>query len=391
MGLLVDTRLDPLVNPGTCSGHVHSIYGNAQFGATIHPDMFEDDDWRNAEGKENQTTSELIPNLSLYWAPSLYIWDEGSQKYHLVQSHARPYYRVRINNDDRSNVHTYPKFLRLIVGDASRMTPWGPNDSVRDDIRWTLTTLNRKTTNYEKHGDWSYLVDNPDVAGRVSVEMNLNFPDCLEVDNQGDPKTESNGFRSHGAYSLKTWDPARQTFCPVSHPYQIPLLSLEVRYHIGTMRDWLGADVVNNVRNWRLSTGDASGAGCHADFISGWPQELMENIIANCTDGKSKDGNVDCMLENYELDGRIEKSVPFVNPVPNEKINEVTSLPTGDCPPFVVPGCSDDLNLSFNNNSNKNCNWVANKPDKRCDMMWQGRVLSEWCPVACDTCPEMES
>jgi hypothetical protein len=24
---LVDTRLDPIVNPGSCSGHVHSVYG----------------------------------------------------------------------------------------------------------------------------------------------------------------------------------------------------------------------------------------------------------------------------------------------------------------------------------------------------------------------------
>ena len=53
VGLLVDTRLDPLVNPGTCSSHVHSVYGNANFGASLAPEMlsFNDGDWRNVDGK----------------------------------------------------------------------------------------------------------------------------------------------------------------------------------------------------------------------------------------------------------------------------------------------------------------------------------------------------
>jgi len=386
VGLLVDTRLDPLVSPGNCTSHVHSVYGNAQFNATVHPYMFEDDDWKNSVDKENQTTSELIPNLSLYWAPSLYIWDEASQKYYLVPSFARPYYRIKINNDDdRSNVNTYPKFLRLIVGDASRKTSWELENIDRDDIRWTLTTLNRRVTNYENHGDWSYLVDNPDVANRDQVEMNLHFPDCLEVDSLGNPKTESNDFRSHAAYSLKKWDTSRQTFCPASHPYRIPRLNLEVRYKIGTIRDLLGVDVVNNVLNWRLSTGDASGAGAHADFISGWPQELMENIITNCTDSTSKDGgNAYCLLDDYELDGRLTKTIQFMKPVPDEEVKEVAVLPTGYCPTFVVPECSDDPNLRFK--SKRDCNWVARNPSSRCVKVWQGRPLSEWCPVACGTC-----
>jgi len=388
MGLLVDTRLDPLVNPGICSSHVHSVYGNAKFNATVYPDMFEDDDWENTQGKEDQTTSELIPNLSLYWAPSLYIWDEKIQQHYLVPSFARPYYRIKVlNDDDRSNVNTFPKFLRLIVGDASRKTPWEMGNIDRDDIRWTLTTFNRGSTNYEDHGDWSYLIDNADVANRDQVEMKLQFPDCLEVDGWGNPQTESTNFRSHAAYSLKTWDDSRQTFCPVSHPYRIPRLSLEVRYTIGTMRDRLGNEIVNDVSNWRLSTGDASGAGAHADFISGWPQELMENIITNCTDGKSKDGgNAYCYLDDFDLDGRVEKTIPFVNPVPNEQVNTVTVLPTGYCPDFTVPVlCTDSPNLAFKNKESRDCNWVALNSDK-CTRKWKGLFLSEWCPDACGTC-----
>lgn len=81
----------------------------------------------------------------------------------------------------------------------------------------------------------------------------------MEVDSAGveAPVTSSPDYRSHAAY-ITGWDSARQTYCPVSHPYQIPELDLEVRYELDKMRVLLGEAVVNDVRNWRLSTGDAS-------------------------------------------------------------------------------------------------------------------------------------
>lgn len=42
VGNLVDARLDPLVNPGTCSSHVHSVFGNAMFAADLTPEMLLD-------------------------------------------------------------------------------------------------------------------------------------------------------------------------------------------------------------------------------------------------------------------------------------------------------------------------------------------------------------
>merc|ERR1711907_801584 len=100
-----------------------------------------------------------------------------------------------------------------------------------------------------------------------------------------------------------------------------PRLDLETRYDLKPMRELLGDDVVNDVNNWRLSTGDDSGAGGHADFVSGWPQDLMRNVIANCTDGEDANGR----------DGR-HKQVPFNKAVPQEEVHAVATLPTGDCP-----------------------------------------------------------
>lgn len=282
VGHLVDARLDPLVNPGTCASHVHSVFGNALFGADIAPEMLVDPsrNWRDLNDKYNLTTSELIPNLSMYWAPSLYIIKDGL--YYLVPTFARPYYRITIRSDgDTSRIHAFPPFLRLIIGDASRKEAWTNDDSVRDNIRWTLRTINRVSTNYLQHGDWSYLVNNTDLGKIDAVELKLVFPECLAVNScTGEPDTKSDDWRSHASY-ISGWDKQRHSFCPATHPYQIPRLDLEVRYMLDPMRELLGVDHVNDVSNWVLSTGDRSGAGGHADFVNGWPVELMENMIHN--------------------------------------------------------------------------------------------------------------
>lgn len=189
VGHIVDTRLE------TCSSHVHSVYCNAKFGKKLKKKMFQDKQWPDDESEEkyNQTTSELIPNLSWYW-------DEASQRFHLTPSFARPYYPIEHTDSDdtRSTIRPYPDFLRLIVGDASRKQEWSADETNRDNIRWTLTTYNRRVTNWIDHGDWSYLKElDPSInAGRIQVELLLKFPSCLKVDGKGRPVTKSKGLVS---------------------------------------------------------------------------------------------------------------------------------------------------------------------------------------------------
>jgi hypothetical protein len=103
--------------------------------------------------------------------------------------------------------------------------------------------------------------------------MNINFPNCFKLRSEdGKAKTGSGNFRNHASYS----DPDSIDACQDSFPYRIPTLNLEVRYNLKELRGSLGDAVVNNVANWRLSSGDVSGAGAHADFISSWPEDLFQ-------------------------------------------------------------------------------------------------------------------
>lgn len=260
-GLLVNARLDPLISPGQCSDHVHSVFGNSKFGPTLEAEVLQDDDWRNITGKDNQTTSEIIPNLSSYWAPSLYIWDEESQLYHLTPSYARIYYRVfhRPNDLNKSFINPFPRNLQFRMGDPHRKQAWQPDEtSNRDNIRWTLRTWNRQLTRWWSHGDWSYLKEDASLvnASLEDIELNINFPDCLQVDeNTGQPVTTSANFRDHGSYKSSQWNPSHGNYCPDDFPFQIPRLNMEVRYKLNPMRQKLGDEVTHDVNNckWPLA------------------------------------------------------------------------------------------------------------------------------------------
>lgn len=59
----------------------------------------------------------------------------------------------------------------------------------------------------------------------------------------------------------------------------------------------------------------------------------MENIIHNCTDGTSRDDVLHCFIDDFTLDGRVEKVVPYDGIVPVEEVDDLSSLPMGpDCP-----------------------------------------------------------
>src|SRR4051812_32423991 len=62
-GPLVEGRMDPVVNPGVASGHVHTVQGGNAFALSM----------TDGQALESTCTSALIKNdKSNYWTPKLY-------------------------------------------------------------------------------------------------------------------------------------------------------------------------------------------------------------------------------------------------------------------------------------------------------------------------------
>ena len=70
-GPLVVGRMDPIISPGTASGHVHAVQGGNAFALSMTDDQALD---------QSTCTSSLVKNdKSNYWTPSLYFHaDNGS-------------------------------------------------------------------------------------------------------------------------------------------------------------------------------------------------------------------------------------------------------------------------------------------------------------------------
>eukprot|EP00534_Pseudo-nitzschia_fraudulenta_P001032 CAMPEP_0201119460 /NCGR_PEP_ID=MMETSP0850-20130426/3605_1 /ASSEMBLY_ACC=CAM_ASM_000622 /TAXON_ID=183588 /ORGANISM="Pseudo-nitzschia fraudulenta, Strain WWA7" /LENGTH=888 /DNA_ID=CAMNT_0047385179 /DNA_START=22 /DNA_END=2688 /DNA_ORIENTATION=- len=63
-------------------------------------------------------------------------------------------------------------------------------------------------------------------------------------------------------------------------------------------------------------------------------------------------------------------------------------LPVPSPPPSPPSSnkCSDDLDLGFQNKARKNCSWVSKKPVKRCGKNWNGKKLRDYCKESCGVC-----
>jgi hypothetical protein len=65
-GNLVTGRMDPIVNPGVASGHVHAVQGGNKFALTM----------TDTQAMDSTCTSSRVKNdKSNYWTPSLYFVD----------------------------------------------------------------------------------------------------------------------------------------------------------------------------------------------------------------------------------------------------------------------------------------------------------------------------
>ncbi|KAL3939521.1 MAG: hypothetical protein SGBAC_005771 [Bacillariaceae sp.] len=52
----------------------------------------------------------------------------------------------------------------------------------------------------------------------------------------------------------------------------------------------------------------------------------------------------------------------------------------------ALDGCVNDLEFRFRNNENRSCEWVGLRPNIRCERIWDGQPLKNFCPETCGIC-----
>ena len=298
--LALNVRLDPLMEPGKCNSHMHSVFGSHRFGPTVSlADV--------TLGKDElaNTTCNIPADGSMYWAPSLYFHNatgDGDGKYYIVPSYLKAYY---FNRGTTQPMEHMPVGLRMIRGDPYRTTPLVPPANISNDtvnIFWMDSGDTGGFPAWADRGDW---------------QTRTMFPNCWDGVNL---KTAAPGLNTHMAFRSEG-----NGTCPPSHPKRVPQLFVEVNYQIEEFVKQ-GATASDFV----LAMGDRKGWGAHVDYISGWQQDALNAALHTCLN--TDENNPNCTFHEFSsvtpaaLNGGPVGSMRLYKPAPVEEVDGLDAL-----------------------------------------------------------------
>jgi hypothetical protein len=324
-GPLVMGRMDPIVSPGVASGHVHAVQGGNAFALTMTDD----------QALGSTCTSSLVKNdKSNYWTPSLYFVDPKNGSIESVDMfYMNVYYFFEATTD---TIKAFQPGHRMVVGNPELRTPPATggksildlSDGTPQPVQFTCPRSNTAQPLYPVDSDGLHGVgiQDPGNAG-----AGVGFPD-QNCDGYASPLRADIHFPSCynpaeglDAYKTNMQFPTNGN-CP-SGWIHTPHLFYEVYWNTPLFADrWTPGQ---GTQPFVLSNGDPTGYSLHADFISGWDVETLQQIIDNCDAGDSgmdkcpnligglNDPSTSCNIESAiveDISGVLEK-LPGNNPI----------------------------------------------------------------------------
>ncbi|KAI5799320.1 hypothetical protein DFH27DRAFT_591416 [Peziza echinospora] len=255
-------RSDPIVNPGTVAGHVHTIHGSNAFsmGAT------------NADLMKGTCSScQVKEDLSSYWTPALYFEGADGKQQVVPQTGGMLVYYLQRGE----NVVAVPAGLRMLAGDPTlrsfnfreiEKSLWTDADRTQDALAQKAIGYN--CLNYNAPAEAALgLRAFPDNMGRCKdgLRAEVFFPSCWDGKN-----LDSADHKSHMAYPSLMDDGV----CPPTHPIRVVSLFFETIWNVAHFAGQSGRFVFSN--------GDPTGYGNHGDFMNGWQQDVLERAVKEC-------------------------------------------------------------------------------------------------------------
>jgi Domain of unknown function (DUF1996) len=212
---------DPIVYPGRPGrSHDHTYFGNASTDAFSTPASL-----HNAR----RSTCLLAGDTAAYWAPTLFV---GGQP--VVPRGAVAFY-VRRTRDE---VDPFPAGLKMIAGDAMARSTQS-----RRVVAWGCGFSSRSSSTVPACGGGPF----------GGLRLRVRFPDCWDG-----RRLDSVDHKRHMAYSSGGR-------CPLTHPVEVPALSLVIFYGVRG-----GSDTE------LASGGQLTG---HADFVNAWDQRTLRSLV----------------------------------------------------------------------------------------------------------------
>ncbi|KAL8778640.1 MAG: hypothetical protein Q9213_007330 [Squamulea squamosa] len=259
-GSLVQERLDPLINPGGVSGHVHSVVGGNAFSATM--------DFGTTQSS-SCTSVDIIPDKSNYWMPNLYFHKNG--KFTLVPERSpkhKIYYKYGDGGRPGADRSEFPKNFRMMAGNANLRSDDGSMGSPGSQLEWFCHGPQLKTTGIPKG-----FTSCPD-----GLAVAMRFPSCWSGRD-----FDASQPLAHMSYPTNQGGIAG---CPEGfNKARFPEIFIEYWLDVSQFDGQYGA----NDSPFVLSNGDPTGYGFHMDFLNGWQEGVLARAMKTCNPGNTGD------------------------------------------------------------------------------------------------------
>ncbi|KAJ3838042.1 hypothetical protein F5878DRAFT_620612 [Lentinula raphanica] len=252
--ILTTQRLDPIVNPGQVSTHVHSVLGGSAFGPCINTITLQG---------SNCTSVPVQQDKSNYWYP------DGS--FTSVSGNAVMYVLVPVSfsyylfDDSSNSTMAFPNDFRMLSGDTTLRTL---NASSFAQQAVTFLCLQFSGTS-NRYNELPVGVRCP-----AGIRSQINFPSCWDGKNVDSPD-----HKSHVAF-LST-GPDNGTCDDPQYPITLPRIFMEV-YWITQDFDNQRDQALTPSQPFVFANGDPTGYGYHADFMNGWEDGVLQKAISGC-------------------------------------------------------------------------------------------------------------
>ncbi|KAL4169410.1 hypothetical protein KRP22_010330 [Phytophthora ramorum] len=287
---LVVDRVDPIVNLGAASGHLHAISGGNGFS-------------KNADGAAMKastcTSCPIGADLSAYWVPQLYVKFKNGTGYGLVESHQIVYYEPRPTGDEK--VIAFPDGLKMLAGNPKLREE---GESIEQKaITWVC--LDYENSHPEQQGI-------PDFKCPNGLRGQVNFPMCWDGKNLDSPD-----HKSHVAYATGLDGGS----CPEGWKKMVKLF-YEAFYSVAQYdEEWDG-----DQHPFVLANGDRTGFGFHGDFLNGWDHDILQAAVDQCAD-KNYFNSGECVPLSASFSDKAPETRCTTQPEIVEDIMVVSKLP----------------------------------------------------------------
>ncbi|KAK0646476.1 hypothetical protein B0T16DRAFT_375131 [Cercophora newfieldiana] len=352
-GPLMDCRMDPIVQPGGPSAHVHTFMGANNVGFNT-----------NGEDLRKSTCTNALPlaDLSSYWVPKMYFKDPSTGQLEAVPFfYQNVYYFFDASNDD---IKAFPLGLKLVSGNALARSTTAKNGAVNLDpskgpvtpAAITCPRSNFNPPSWPAGSDGSMAgLGNPnnkgegfgfpfqDCDGYASpMRVDVHFPSCYN------PAAGLDNFKANSAFPSDAGN--GKLDCPQGWIH-VPHMFFETYWDTHKFLPRF-QNLIGKESPFVFANGDVTGYSAHGDFISGWDERALQQIIDNCDVGhqglhscpgliggvnsRGTSCKATCPVTE-DVKGPFDK-LPGNNPLAGWKYGaETPEAPSNDYPPVNLP------------------------------------------------------